>query len=469
MLLTPQAIDQLLNVPHEHERLEFKEAKQQFDIIKLLRYCVALANEGGGLLVLGVSDCPPRRVVGTRAFMELGIIKSRIVEALRIRVNIGEIQHPDGRVLVFEVPSRPAGTALSYEGSYLMRAGEDLRPMTEDMLRRIFDEGRPQFLLRPAITEVSSDEVIKLLDTQKLFDLFKLPYPSAQLGVLTRCEKEKLIEKGKILWDITNLGALLLAKDLRDFDGLQRKTPRVILYQGANKTSTIRDQVITNGYAKGFEELIKFINSQLPSNEVIGEALRTNTQMYPELAIRELVANALIHQDIEDFGSFLMIEIYNDRIEISNPGKPLISPDRFIDEYKSRNERVADLMRRFGICEEKSSGIDKVVAIAEAWQLPAPDFRVGEQHTSVVLYAHKAFEEMDRKDRVRACYQHSCLRYVSNQKMTNQSLRERFKLPETRTETVSRIISDTVEEGLVRLDDPDNRSKRYAKYVPYWA
>ncbi len=168
MLLTPQAIDQLLNVPHEHERLEFKEAKQQFDIIKLLRYCVALANEGGGLLVLGVSDCPPRRVVGTRAFMELGIIKSRIVEALRIRVNIGEIQHPDGRVLVFEVPSRPAGTALSYEGSYLMRAGEDLRPMTEDMLRRIFDEGRPQFLLRPAITEVSSDEVIKLLDTQNL-------------------------------------------------------------------------------------------------------------------------------------------------------------------------------------------------------------------------------------------------------------------------------------------------------------
>lgn len=187
------------------------------------------------------------------------------------------------------------------------------------------------------------------------------------------------------------------------------------------------------------------------------------------LGIRELVANALIHQDIEDFGSFVMVEIYTDRVEIANPGKPLIPADRFIDEYKSRNERVADLMRRFGICEEKSSGIDKVVALAEAWQLPAPDFRVGERHTSVVLYAHKAFEDMDRKDRVRACYQHCCLRYVSNQKMTNQSLRERFKLPETRTETASRIISDTVDEGLVKLDDPDNKSKRYAKYVPYWA
>lgn len=469
MTWTSEAIDHLLGVPREHERLEFKEAKQQFDTTKLLRYCVALANEGGGLLVLGVSDRPPRRVVGTQAFTQTGAIKARIVDALRIRVDIEEIAHPDGRVLIFEVPSRPAGTALSYEGAYLMRAGEELKPMTEDMLRRIFDEGRPQFLLRPAMSEVSADDIIRLLDTQGLFELLKLPYPADQSGVLARCESEKLIKSHGAVWDITCLGALLLAKDLREFDGLQRKAPRVIVYRGANKLFTVRDQMGTKGYAVGFEGLIEFINSQLPSNEVIGQALRTDMRMYPELAIRELVANALIHQDIEDFGSFVMVEIYTDRIEIANPGKPLIPADRFIDEYKSRNERVADLMRRFGICEEKSSGIDKVVALAEAWQLPAPDFRVGERHTSIVLYAHKAFEDMDRKDRVRACYQHCCLRYVSNQKMTNQSLRERFKLPEARTETASRIISDAVDEGLVKLDDPDNKSKRYAKYVPYWA
>jgi ATP-dependent DNA helicase RecG len=465
---TVEAVDRLIATPREHERLEFKEAKQQFDMVKLLRYCVALANEGGGLLVLGVSDRPPRKVVGTQAFLDPGTVKARIIEALRIRVEIEEVIHPAGRVLIFNVPSRPAGTALAHEGAYLMRAGEELLPMTADMLRRIFEEGRPDFFCRSAVCGVTADDIIRLLDTQSLFDLFKLPYPATRDGVLARCESEKLIERRESTWDITNLGALLLAKDLREFDGLQRKAPRVIVYRGANKLETIRDQIGAKGYAVGFEGLIDFIGSQLPANEVIGQALRADVRMYPELAIRELVANALIHQDVEDTGSFVMIEIYSDRIEIANPGKPLIPPDRFIDEYKSRNERLADLMRRFGICEEKSSGIDKVVSLVEAWQLPAPDFRVGERNTTVVLYAHKPFEEMDRQERVRACYQHACLRYVSNQKMTNQSLRERFKLPETKAEAISRIISDTVNEGLVKLDDPENKSRRYAKYVPYW-
>ena len=108
------------------------------------------------------------------------------------------------------------------------------------------------------------------------------------------------------------------------------------------------------------------------------------------------------------------------------------------------------------------------MAFAEAWQLPAPDFRTGEQHTSVVLFAHKDFDDMDRKERVRACYQHACLLYVSNQKMTNQSLRERFKLAESKAEAISRIISDAVNDGKIKLDDPENRSRRYAKYIPFW-
>lgn len=468
MSLLPEDFDQLLAASDEDEHLEFKEAKQQFDVAKLLRYCVALANEGGGKLVLGVSDRAPRKVVGTQAFADLSTLKARIVEAIHIRVQVDELTHPDGRVLVLTIPSRPAGTALSYEGAYLMRAGENLLPMTEDMLRRIFDEGRPDFFSRPAINGITADDVVRLLDTQAMFDLFKLPYPANREGVLTRCESERLIKRKGAGWIITNLGAILLAKDLREFEALQRKVPRVIVYRGINKLETIRDQFGIKGYAAGFEGLISFINSQLPANEVIGQALRADVRMYPELAIRELVANALIHQDVEDSGSFVLIEIFADRIEISNPGKPLIPPDRFIDEYKSRNERMADLMRRFSICEEKSSGIDKVISLAELWQLPAPDFRSGEKSTTVVLFAHKKFEDMDRKDRVRACYQHACLRYVSNQKMTNQSLRERFRLPESRAETVSRIIADSVDEGLIKLDDPENKSRRYAKYLPYW-
>lgn len=214
---------------------------------------------------------------------------------------------------------------------------------------------------------------------------------------------------------------------------------------------------------------MEFIYGLVPSNEIIEQALRREVKMFPEIAVRELVANALIHQDFTQTGTSVMIEIYDDRMEISNPGKPSISPDRFIDEYQSRNERLADLMRRLGICEEKGSGVDKVVQAAEVYQLPAPDFRVGERRTSALLFAHMDIEQMDRNDRIRACYQHCCLRYVMNEKMTNQSLRERFKLSEDKTATVSQIIAATLDAEKIKLADPAQTSTRYRSYVPFWA
>ena len=125
-------------------------------------------------------------------------------------------------------------------------------------------------------------------------------------------------------------------------------------------------------------------------------------------------------------------------------------------------------MRRLGICEEKGSGIDKVIQAVEAYQLPAPDFRIGERRTSAVLFAHLDIEDMDRNDRIRACYQHCCLRYVMNDQMTNQSLRERFKLPEHKSATVSQIISATVDAGKIKLADKTQKSTRYWRYIPFW-
>ena len=115
------------------------------------------------------------------------------------------------------------------------------------------------------------------------------------------------------------------------------------------------------GYAVGFQGLVRFVMAQLPQNEVIKDALRAEVKLLPEEAVRELVANALIHQDLSIGGTGIAIEVFDDRLEISNPGDPIVPVERFIDGYQSRNERLATMMRRFGICEEKSSGIDKVV------------------------------------------------------------------------------------------------------------
>lgn len=181
------------------------------------------------------------------------------------------------------------------------------------------------------------------------------------------------------------------------------------------------------GYAIGFEGLVDYINDKLPANEEIGKAFRKEVKMYPELAIRELVANALIHQDFRETGTGPMLEIFNDRIEISNPGKPLIDTLRFIDySPQSRNERLASLMRRVNICEERGSGIDKVINEVELYQLPAPNFIEIDNSLKVIMYSYKTLRQMDKQDKVRACYQHFCLKYVSNEFMTNTSLRDRF-------------------------------------------
>ena len=208
---------------------------------------------------------------------------------------------------------------------------------------------------------------------------------------------------------------------------------------------------------------------QLPQKEVIEDALRKEMNLVPEVVIRELVANALIHQDFGISGASVMVEIYADRVEISNPGDPIVPVDRFIDGYQSRNERLADLMRRVRICEEKSSGVDKVIQAVEAYQLPAPDFCAAYRRTVVTVFGSKPFEDMDRNYRVRACYQHCALRWVMGKRMTNQSLRERFQLPEKKAESVSRTIRDAVDAGKIRFADPNQTSLRYRKYVPYWA
>ena len=129
----------------EHERLEFKEAKSGYDSDTATKYCCALANEGGGHLVLGLTDKLPRSIVGSHAFTNLEDIKSKLIQRLQLRIDVDELLTDKGRVLVFSVPSRPIGVPIQYNKIYWMRRGEELVAMTSDMLKRIFNEGEPDF------------------------------------------------------------------------------------------------------------------------------------------------------------------------------------------------------------------------------------------------------------------------------------------------------------------------------------
>ena len=470
MPTTPEQIDLWRATPKETQWLEFKEAKSQYDTQKLCAYCVAIANEGGGQFVLGIADQPPRAIVGTSAFPDPNDIAEKLFTWLGFRVDVDAVAHPDGRVLVFHIPSRPRGTAYHHSGKYLMRSGEGTVPMSEDQLRKIFAEGQPDWLEEPNRSTLPAQDVVQLLDTQTYFELRKLPYPADRNGVLDRLLQDKLIEKSSDgSFVIRRIGALLLAKQLENFPDVERKAPRVVVYHGGSKVETKLDQVGGKGYAVGFQGLVQYVMAQLPQNETIKDAIRREQKLVPEIVIRELVANALVHQDFSMTGASVMIEVYENRVEISNPGEPIVPVERFIDGYQSRNERLADLMRRMGICEEKSSGIDKVVTTIEMYQLPAPAFTVSHQRTVVIIYGSRPFDEMRRDVRIRACYQHAALKYVMSEPMTNRSLRERFGLSESKSASISQVIAMTIDEKLIKPDETIGDSRRLARYLPFWA
>ncbi len=191
--------------------------------------------------------------------------------------------------------------------------------------------------------------------------------------------------------------------------------------------------------------------------------------MYPAIAIRELVANALIHQNFMITGAGPMIEIFTHRIEISNPGVPLIDTLRFIDEPPiTRNEILGSFMRRLDICELRGSGIDKAILEIELYQLPPPDFRETTQSVVTTLYGPRKLMQMDQQERIRACYQHASLQYLAGKRMTNESLRNRLGIKKSSYTMASKILKDSIETGLVKPFGGVAIAGKGATYVPFW-
>lgn len=473
---------ELQALPKETEWVEFKEnmtdAQSIGEYIAALSNSAALCGKASGYMVWGIHDAT-HAVVGTTFNPRLGKVGNEelenwLLKLLNPRINFTfyEIEQDAGKVVVLEI-ARAMGKPVQFQHVEYIRIGSYKKklkdyPEKERALWRIFDAKPFEELV--AAEHVADADVLRLIDYPAYFDLLDMPLPENRQGILTRLADDGMIQPDDAGgWDITNLGAILFAKKLDEFKRLTRKAVRVVVYKGNNRTETIKEQVGGRGYAAGFAGLIDYVNGLLPRNEVISTALRRSVPMYPELAVRELVANAIIHQDFTVTGSGPMIEIFSDRMEITNPGQPLVSTDRFLDcPPRSRNELLASFMRRIGVCEERGSGIDKVVFQTEFYQLPAPMFEVLEDNTRATLFTHKELNDMDKDDRVRACYLHACLKYVSKEMMTNTSLRERFGIASQNSAIASRIIRDTLEAGLIRIYDPQ-ASKKYMKYVPHWA
>ena len=254
---------------------------------------------------------------------------------------------------------------------------------------------------------------------------------------------------------------------IRNFDDLKFREIVIHKYVGTNNRQQEFEQHITRGYAAAFEDVVDFIMQSTGKEKI--DVVRETVPTYPRVAIREITANMLVHQDMGISGIPLSIEIFTNRIVFTNPGAPLNNINRLIDlPPNSRNEKLAQTMFMLHICEKRGSGIDRAVAAIEEMVLPAVKFTKGEEHTRVFLYPQKKLKDMTKQEKIDACYQHACLMYEEDMPINNQSVRERFELNKNQASVASRIIAETLEAGFIKPADEETASKKYMTYIPFY-
>lgn len=475
-------IKELIKLPNETETVEFKH--NNFDPEMIGSDISALANSAANrgknqsYMVWGVNN-ETHDIVGTNYnhFSKLAKnqeidswLKNTISKNADFDFFDAEI---DGKKLVVLIIQKAVGQPVTFKKNSFIRIGSYTKPLRDypAVEAQLWDKLRlNNFEKIAAKSELHKDEIFQYLDFTCYFDLQNIPIPTNQDGILHYMLEDSIVLKqDNGLYSITNLGAVLFAKRIADFPSVSRKAIRVVQYEDDTKLKILKEYNGIRGYAVGFEGLIGFLEALLPSEEVITETVRKSVTKYPMIALREIIANALIHQDFTIPGTSPLVEIFTSRIEITNPGTPLVDINRFIDNPpKSRNEILSGLMRRLKMCEELGSGWDRIALECELKQLPAPKINLYEENTKVILFSELPFANIPHEDKLWTCYLHSCLKQVTHEGLTNSSLRQRFGLEEKSSAPISRLIKEAVEKGLIKAFDPDTAPK-HMKYVPFWA
>jgi ATP-dependent DNA helicase RecG len=466
-------------VPHEINELDWK-VNLSDNKDRLVEHLIAFANyPNGGYLAYGVADSGAQLIGVDQAQVEDTI--SRLTSLGRDAVEpplildhaVVEHDHvPLLFVYIREQANKPAHRrGKSIEDAWIRSGGTTRKASRAEVGSLMLNSHAPRWEELRATTLLSADEVIARLDLATISKLLQRPLPDDSSELMLWLAEESMVVLDGNGYYITNLGGIAAARELDQFDTLSRKRIRVIRYRGTNKVDTTDELVGHKGYAVGFEGLIGYLKRVLPHSEVIQQSLREQVSVYPEIALRELIANALIHQDFGVRGAGPTIEIYDDRITFTNPGSLLPSKrlDRLIGTTpESRNELLASKFRLYRICEERGTGFQKVVSAVELFGMPPVVFTPLENAFQVTLYAPRQFADMGQAERIEACYQHAVLQYFSSQTLTNTTLRARFKVSERQRNQITNLIADAVEAGRIKRKDTTSGNK-FAEYLPYWA
>ncbi len=475
-------VRQMVQYPSELPWLEFKENNSDPQMIgediSALANTAAYYDRAKAYMIWGIED-GTHHIVGTtfnpaakkQGNQSLEIwLRTQLSENAEYEFVSGEIENKTVVVLII---TRAVERTVMFRRTEYIRVGSSTKKLNEvsNMKTVLWDHIRStRFEELPAMENLSALDALQFLDYSVYFDLQNMPVPSNTEAIVHYLKEDHLlVQQDDGQYAISNLGAILLAKRLNPFPTVSRKAVRIVQYRGENRMEMLREISDGKGYAVGYENLIQFMEALLPASERIEDGIRRTELMYPALAIRETVANALIHQNFSLHGTGPLIEIFSNRIEVTNPGLPLVDVLRIVDNPpRSRNEKLAALMRRFHICEESGTGWDKIIISSELKHLPAPKISLYEDNMKVTLHAPSDFNDILQEDKLWACYLHACVRHVEGKQMNNTSLRERFGLDESYKSQMSRLIRLAVESKLIKPFDPTT-APRYMRYIPIWA
>jgi ATP-dependent DNA helicase RecG len=471
----------LLEEPTECGWLEFKHNNSDPDEIgRCVSACAnaaVLAERDRAFIVWGIENSSKARLgtsVRLQALRKGGesFVNwiNRVVEPRLMMEFLDFEDH--GKAFAILVLEPTYDRPVRFAGTEYIRIGENIRKLSEfvEHERALWlATGRRKFENAVALSHQTAAQTLELLHAPTYYRLTGKTNPRSLDETLRQFVATAFIrpdmEGG---YDITNLGAILLANDITRFPSIATKSVRVIQYAGHTKQESLAEREGQKGYAVGFEGLIKFILDRLPTQEKYVKGVRRREPAYSHTATREIIANALIHQDFTISGTGPVVEIYEDRIEVINPGNSLISLDRIIDERRSRNEKLAAAMRDLGICEERGGGIDKAILEIEEMSLPAPEFHHSENSMRVVLFGPKSFTQLSKGEKVWSCYCHCVVRWLRRDYMSNTSLRGRFSLRSDDYQAVSGVISSARKSGRI-VEAEAGQGRRNARYIPYWA
>lgn len=481
-------IIELTKVPDEKTWLEFKHNNYDPDMIgediSALANAAVLADRPCAYMIWGVEN-KTHKIVGTNHDLQNikkgneeldNWLRHQLSKNADFSFESVDITNEDGDLVKVGVLTIvPAvNTPVLFEKTDYIRVGSYTKKLVDypALQARIWDKLRGNnFEMQTARNSVTGAEALALLQVSSYYDLLQQPTPASTKSILhDLCQDEILVAEDDGLYSITNLGALLLAKKLSDFKHLERKMLRIIQHKGVDRIQMLKEQPFDAGYAVCFERVEQYLTALLPSEERIGDdGIRRTVTAFPMLAIREALANMCIHQDMTIKGSSLLVEIFEDRIELTNPGCPLVDVFRIVDNPpRARNEKLAALMRRFHICEEAGTGWDKMVAECEFMNLPSPKIITYEEYTKVIVSHHLPFSCISLEDKIWACYLHACVQYLKQKPCTNTTIRNRFGLESTQKASVSRLIKACVKKGVIRPLDT-SVAARYLTYIPVWA